>query len=82
MSNANFHSVSPLESFYAVSGLEPVKLKIILAIIFVSVLLLAYMWANNNGYKFMVNNGDIWSFFKLILWGAALILCVISFFIY
>lgn len=82
MSNANFSSVSPLESFYAVSGLEPVKLKIILAIIFVSVLLLAYMWANNNGYKFMVNNGDIWSFFKLILWGAALILCVISFFIY
>ncbi len=82
MSNANFPSVSPLESFYAVSDLEPVKLKIILAIIFVSVLLLAYMWANNNGYKFMVNNGDIWSFFKLILWGAALILCVISFFIY
>ena len=82
MSNANFPSVSPLESFYAVSGLDPLELKIMLAIILIAVLLLAYMWANNNGYKFMLNKGDIWSFFKLILWGAALILCVISFFIY
>lgn len=82
MSNANFPSVSPLDSFYAVSGLDPVKLKIMMAIILIVLLLLAYMWANNNGYKVMVNNGDIWSFFKLILWGAALIVCVISFFVY
>ena len=81
MSNANFPSVSPLDSFYTVSGLDPLKLKIMLAIILVVVLLLAYMWAANHGYKGMVNDGDIWSFFKLILWGAALIICVVSFFI-
>lgn len=81
MNEANFPSVSPLSSFYAVSGLDPLKLKILAAIILVAVLLLAYSWATNHGYKGMVNNGDPWSFLKLILWGAALIVCVISFFI-
>ena len=51
MSNANFPSVSPLDSFYTVSGLDPLKLKIMLAIILVVVLLLAYMWATNQATK-------------------------------
>lgn len=82
MSNANFPSVSPLESFYAVSGIDPMKLKIVMAIILIAVLLLAYSWASNHGYKGMVNGGDIWSYLKLILGGAGLLLCVIYFFIY
>ncbi|OOF81981.1 hypothetical protein BKG92_07625 [Rodentibacter ratti] len=82
MSNASFPSVSPTASFYAVSGIDPIKMKIVMAIILIAVLLLAYAWASNHGYKGMVNNGGIWSYLKLVLWGASLFLCVVYFFIY
>ncbi|OOF39168.1 hypothetical protein BKK47_07295 [Rodentibacter mrazii] len=82
MSNANFPSVSPLASFAAVSGINPASLKILLGIFLASLLVLAYIWSVNHGYKVIETNGDFWGYLKLILWGAGLLICVITFFIY
>lgn len=74
--------LSPMDVFAISSGIDPLKLKLLFSIIFVALLLLAYMWAINNGYLGIVKNLDIWGWFKLVLWGAALLLIVVNFFIY
>lgn len=74
--------LSPMEVFAISSGIDPLKLKLLFSIILVALLLLAYMWAINNGYLGIVKNLDIWGWFKLVLWGAALLLIVVTFFIY
>ncbi len=43
-------SYSPVDAFSAASGIDP-RLKLMIAIIFLSMLLLAVAWALNSGYK-------------------------------
>lgn len=74
--------LSPMDVFAISSGIDSLKLKLLFSIIFIALLLLAYMWAINNGYLGIVKNLDIWGWFKLVLWGAALLLIVVAFFIY
>ncbi|HHW7523209.1 TPA: DUF3262 family protein [Mannheimia haemolytica] len=44
-------SYSPVDAFSAASGIDPFRLKLMMAIIFLSMLLLAVAWALNSGYK-------------------------------
>lgn len=74
---------SPIEVFAIASGISPTNLKIALSLIFIAGLLLCYAWAINSGFKgFSISNGNIWSFFTLVLKGLTLIVCAILFFIY
>lgn len=73
--------LSPLETFAIASGFEPLYLKLFFSIMFVALLLLAYAWAINNGYAGVAKNLDIWGWVKLVLWGAALVMLVVKFFI-
>ncbi len=74
---------SPQAAFSAASGVDPTQLRILLSIILIAALLLAYAWAVNNGFKgFAKWEGDILSFLFFLLKGAALIVCVVLFFIF
>ncbi len=74
---------SPASAFSAASGIDPTQLRVLLSIIFIAALLLVYAWAVNSGFKgFAKWDGDILSFLIFLLKGAALIMCVIIFFIY
>lgn len=74
---------SPASAFSAASSIDPTQLRVLLSIIFIAALLLVYAWAVNSGFKgFAKWDGDILSFLIFLLKGAALIMCVIIFFIY
>lgn len=76
-------SYSPANAFAAASGIDPFRLKITIAIIFLSILLLAVAWASNSGYKgFTFKDKGPFSLLVLFLKGVALIICVTYFFIY
>lgn len=76
-------SYSPVDAFSAASGIDPFRLKLMIAIIFLSMLLLAVAWASNSGYKgFTVKDKGPFSLLVLFLKGVALIICVTYFFIY
>ena len=75
-------SIPSFDAFAIASGIDPLKLKIVASIILVALLLFAYSWATNNGYKLIVKDLDLFGFLKLVLGGAALLLCIVYFFIY
>lgn len=76
-------SYSPANAFAAASGIDPFRLKIMIAIIFLSILLLAVAWALNSGYKgFSFRDKSPFSLLVLFLKGVALLVCVTYFFIY
>ncbi|QLB12781.1 integrating conjugative element protein (TIGR03758 family) [Bisgaardia hudsonensis] len=80
MANSNY---SPSSAFSAASGIDPTQLRILLSVIFIAVLLLAYAWAVNSGFKgFARQNYDVLSFLIYLLKGAALLICIIVFFTY
>lgn len=76
-------SYSPSAAFTAASGIDPFQLKVMTAIIFLSVLLLAVGWAINSGFKgFSFSDKSPFSLLVLLIKGVALIICVTYFFIY
>lgn len=76
-------SYSPANAFSAASGIDPFRLKIMIAIIFLSLLLLAVAWAFNSGYKgFTFQDKGPFAFLVLFFKGVALLICVTYFFIY
>ncbi|ASW16647.1 DUF3262 family protein [Mannheimia haemolytica] len=76
-------SYSPVDAFSAASGIDPFRLKLMIAIIFLSMLLLAVAWALNSGYKgFSFRDKSPFSLLVLFLKGVALLVCVTYFFIY
>ena len=79
---SNSAQLSPTDVFAIASGIEPLALKLTFSFIFVMLLLLAYAWAAVNGYGGLSKPNGIWDFVKIVLWGAALVLIVVNFFIY
>lgn len=76
-------SYTPSDAFSAASGIDPFRLKIMIAIIFLSILLLAVAWASNSGYKGVAfKDKGPFALLVLFLKGVALIICVAYFFIY
>lgn len=76
-------SYTPSDAFAVASGIDPFRLKITIAIIFLALLLLAVVWAVNSGFKgFAFGNKNPLSLLVLFLKGVALLICVTYFFIY
>ncbi|MGR3807775.1 integrating conjugative element protein, PFL_4701 family [Pasteurella testudinis DSM 23072] len=74
---------SPIQAFSLVSGIDPTNLRLILSAFLIAGLLLAYAWAINSGFKgFALGNKTPLEFLFFILKGAAVVLCVLIFFIY
>lgn len=73
---------APLQAFEAASGLNATDLRVLCAIGFIAGLLLAYTWAIRKGYGGFIVNGDIFSYLKLILKGAAVLVVAVIFFVY
>ncbi|OZN25683.1 hypothetical protein CFY87_00190 [Actinobacillus seminis] len=76
---------TPLNAFEIASGLNATELRAFFAIIFVALLLFAYVWAIKKGYSGLFNgfNGnDIFDYLKLILKGATVLIVVVIFFVY
>ncbi|MCW9734210.1 DUF3262 family protein [Avibacterium sp. 20-15] len=74
---------TPLKAFEIASGLNATELRAFFAIIFVALLLFAYVWAMKKGYSGLFSGfkGDIFDYLKLILKGAAVLIVVVLFFV-
>ncbi|MFU2143343.1 DUF3262 family protein [Gallibacterium anatis] len=75
---------TPVKAFEIASGLSAIELRTLFAIVFIALLLLAYVWAIKKGYSGFFNGvqDDIFSYLKLILKGATMLIVVVIFFIY
>ncbi|UXN34468.1 DUF3262 family protein [Avibacterium paragallinarum] len=72
----------PLKAFEIASGLNATELRAFFAIIFIALLLFAYVWAMKKGYSGLFNGfkGEIFDYLILILKGAAIFIVVGIFF--